>query len=117
MADQRIALYSCDGELVQMIDSARLDRLLVMGRVRKTVYRRTGQPVRAFLFRMPGEPKPTMLREYLGTKYSWQQHLDDGYRCFRLRGLGDRPYAEVDLAPPDVRSIFLRVVTDCLAVA
>lgn len=114
MVTQQIALYSCDGAPLQMIDTTRLDRLMAMGRIRHTVYRRTGQPVRAFLLRMPGDPKPTLLRYYLGTKYSWQQHLNDGNRCFRLRSLGDKPFAEVDLAPPEVRSIFLRVVTDCL---
>jgi hypothetical protein len=117
MTAEQIPIYNCDGELVEMIDAARLARLDEMGRVRKTVRRRTGRPVRAFLFRMPGEPKQTLLRDCLGTKYSWQQRLDDGNRCFRLRSLSNNRHAEVDLAPLDVRAIFLRVLTDCLVPA
>ncbi len=112
--DQDIHLYDCNGGFVEVINAARLARLEEMGRVRNTVRLRTGRPVRAFLLRMPGEPKQTLLSDYRGTKYSWQQRLDDGHRCFRLRSLGDNPRAEVDLAPLGVRAIFLRVLTDCL---
>lgn len=97
-----------------MIDSRRLDRLVAMGRISRIVRKRKGQPVRAFLHGMPGEPKPSMLRDYTGTKYSFVQHLVDGHRCYRLRGLGDNPHAERDLAPNAVRPIFVRVLLDCL---
>ena len=99
-----------------MIDGRRLQRLVQLGRVSRVVRRRDGQPVRAFLHRMPGEPKPSTLRDYMGTKYSFQQHLVDGHRCYRLRSLGDDLRAERSLAPEAVRPIFLRVLLDCLAV-
>jgi hypothetical protein len=114
MADQDIALYTCDGEWLQMIDATRLSRLVGLGRIASVVRRRKGQPVRASLLRMPGDTKPSSLRDYTGTKYSFQQHLNEGNRCFRLRSLGDDPHNEVELAPVGVRAIFLRVVTDCL---
>lgn len=117
MVVQDIGLYTFDGEWLQMIDATRLNRLVDMGRIARVVRRRKGQPVRASLLRMPGDMKPSSLRDYMGTKYSFQQHLAEGNRCFRLRSLGDNPHAEVELAPVGVRSIFLRVVTDCLTVA
>jgi len=98
-----------------MIDSRRLERLAQMGRISRIVRTRKGQPVRAFLHRMPGEPKPSTLRDYMGTRYSSLQHLVDGHHCYRLRSLGDNPRAELDLAPESVRPIFLRVVADCLS--
>jgi hypothetical protein len=71
---------------------------------------------RAVLLRLPGEPKPSRLTDYVGTKYSFQQHPNDGHRCWRLRSLGEGR-SDVSLAPAEVRPIFLRVVLDCLAPA
>jgi hypothetical protein len=98
-----------------MIDSRRLERLAEMGRISRVVRKRKGQPVRAILHRMPGEPKPSTLRDYMGTKYSVVQRLREGNRCYRLRSLGDNPREERDLAPEGVRAIFLRVVAECLS--
>ena len=115
--ERDIAVYNCDGELLQWMDAKRLRRLMQCGRVARVVKNRAGHIKRATLHRMPGEPKPSTLRDYTGTKYSFHQHLKDGHRCYRLRALGDNPRAERDLAPEEVRPIFLRVVTDCLSPA
>ena len=111
--ERNIPLYSYDGELVQVIDEKRLDRLVAMGRIKRVVRKRKGNVARAVLCRMPGEPKPSKLSDYRGTKYSFRQYLDDGHRCYRLRSLGE-PGDEYDLAPEEVRPIFLQVVLDCV---
>jgi hypothetical protein len=113
--ERDIAVYNHDGELVQWMDEKRLRRLIACGRVTRVVKNRSGRIKRASLHRMPGEPKPSMLRDYVGTKYSFRQHLKDGSHCYRLRGLGDNPLTERELAPEEVRPIFLRVVLECLA--
>lgn len=99
-----------------MIDARRLQRLVELNRISRVVHKRNGQPVRAFLLRMNGEARPSTLRDYVGTKYSFQQRLADGHRCYRLRSLGDNPRDERNLAPEAVRPIFLRVLQDCLVV-
>jgi hypothetical protein len=113
--ERNIAVYNYDGELVQWMDEKRLQRLIDCGRVARVVKNRVGRIKRATLHRMADEPKPSTLRDYMGTKYSFREHLVNGHRCYRLRGLGDNPRAEHDLAPEEVRPIFLRVVTDCLS--
>jgi hypothetical protein len=52
--------------------------------------------------------------DYLGTCYSVKQPLSDGHSCWRLRSLGGRQ-SETDLAPEEVRPVFLQVVLDCLS--
>jgi len=115
--EPNIAVYSCDGELLQWMDEKRLRRLIQCGRVARVVKNRAGWIKRATLHRMPGEAKPSNIRDYLGTTYSFQQRLGDGHRCYRLRALGDNPRSERDLAPEEVRAIFLRVLLECLAPA
>jgi len=41
-----------------------------------------------------------------GTRYSFREHLDNGYLCWKLRRLG---------RGDELRPIFLQVVSDCLA--
>jgi hypothetical protein len=87
--ERNIAVYNCDGELLQWIDQKRFLRLVDVGRVARVVKTRTGRVRRITLVHMPGEWKPSLLSDYKGTKYSFRQHLDDGRRCYRLRALGD----------------------------
>ncbi len=116
--DRGIAVYSFDGEFLQYIDEKRFRRLAQCGRISRTIRSRTGKVKRAVLHRLPGEPKPTFAQDYLGTKYSFRQRLDDGLQCYRLRSLGDNKNAdEHNLAPDEVRPIFLRVVLECLTPA
>ena len=116
--ERDIAVYNCDGELVQWMDEKRLRRLMECGRVARVVKNRAGRIKRATLHLMPGESKPSTLRDYVGTKYSFVQHLKDGHRCHRLRALGDNPNQdEHDLAPEEVRPVFLRVLLGCIVPA
>lgn len=115
--ERNIAMYNCDGELVRWIHSKRLVELISQGRVARVTRNRKGQPTRARLLRMPGEPRPTSLSDYRGTKYSFRQHLDDGHRCFKLRALGERARNgddEYNLAPAELRPVFIRVLLDCM---
>ncbi len=73
---------------------------------------------RAVLHRRPGDPKPGVLRDYMGQAYSYRHELDDGHRPWALRPLGHRNKRdqsfEYNLAPAEVRPIFLRVLLDCV---
>jgi len=115
--EREIPLYSYDGQLLQWVDAKRLDRLIGLDRVSRVVKHRKGRVARAILRHTPGEPKPSFLSDYLGTKYCLRQRLQDGHRCFRLRPLKERDADEHNLAPDEVRPIFLRMLLDCLAVA
>jgi hypothetical protein len=97
------------------ISVERLAVLQSMGRIARVVTHRKGYVNRAYLLPMPGEPKPSTLRDYVGTKYSFRQRLAGGHVAYRLRSLGDSAYAsESNLAPDEVRPIFLRVILDCM---
>ena len=116
--ERNIAVYNCDGALVQWIDAKRAARLIASGSVARAIRRRhPDRIVRVTLRQRPGESRPSLLSDYVGTKYSFRQHLNDGHSCFRLRSLGDNPREECDLAPDEVRPIFTRVVRDCLVPA
>lgn len=109
----RIALYTADGELKEFISEQRLARLEALGRIARIVRHRKGHINRAIQVRLPGEGRAMRDTAYMGAAYSYKQALTGGHRCWRLRALGDRA-SETDLAPEEVRPIFLRVVTDCL---
>jgi hypothetical protein len=116
VTNPRIALVTCDNAFVQHIDASRLERLQALGRIDRVVRSSKGRPVCAFLHRTVDDPKPTSPRDYLGAKYSFRQNLGDGHRCYRLRALGNNPHAsEYNLAPAEVRPIFMRVLLECMA--
>ena len=101
-----------------MRDRISLERLAVlqsMGRIARVVTHRKGYVNRAFLMPLLGEPKPSTLCDYVGTKYSFRERLAGGHVAYRLRSLGESAYAsESNLAPDEVRPIFLRVILDCM---
>jgi len=66
---------------------------------------RHGVTAADILNRRPGDPKPVRLADYLGTRYSFREHLDNGHLCWRLRRLG---------AGNQCRPVFLAVVADRL---
>lgn len=111
-----IALYNADGELIDRITERRLEKLQALGRIARVVRHRKGPINRAIQIRLPGEGKPARPADYLGTRYSVKQPLSDGHSCWRLRSLGDRQ-SETDLAPEEVRPVFLQVVLDCMSQA
>jgi hypothetical protein len=71
-----------------------------------------GRIARAIMFAAPGE-RLIWLSVYGGTKYSFLERLAHG-RAWDLKRLGGGRGA-TDYAPPEVRPIFLQVVTDCLS--
>jgi hypothetical protein len=110
-----IPIFTCDGAMCDRISLQRLGVLQSMGRIARVVTHPKGYINRAVLLPMPGEPKPSMLRDYAGTKYSFRQRLAGGHVAYRLRALGDSAFeSESNLAPDEVRPIFLRVILDCM---
>jgi hypothetical protein len=59
-----IAVYNCDGELLQWIDQKRCQRLVDVGRVARVVKTRAGLVRRITLRHMPGEWQPSLLSDY-----------------------------------------------------
>jgi hypothetical protein len=59
---------------------------------------------------MPGDPPPSLLSDYAGTRYSVIENLPHG-RCWKLRKLDGR---DEDGVPFSARNVFLQVVSDCL---
>ena len=110
-----IPIFTCDGVRCDQISLERLAVLQGLGRIARVVTHRKGYINRAYLLPMPGEPKPSTLRDYTGTKYSFRQRLANGHVAYRLRSLGESAYAsESNLAPDSVRPIFQRVLLDCM---
>ena len=102
---ERIALYTADGELSDWIPEQRLAKLQVAGLIARVVRHRKGHINRAILFRRPGEATGVELKDYLGTRYSYREHLENGYIAWALKRLG---------RGNELRPIFFRVVADCL---
>lgn len=108
-------MYRYDGSYLEHVTIKRAERLEAMGRAR-VVRHKKGHVNRVILYRLPDEPKPITLREYRGQAYSFEQPLDDGHHCWKLRPLqGGR--SDVNLAPEDLRPIFVRVLLDCVVPA
>jgi hypothetical protein len=100
-----IPLYKADGELCDWITETRMERLEKLDLI-QIVRHKKGHVSRCVLRQRPGDPPPARLADYLGTRYSFREHLESGHFCWRLRRLGHGD---------ELRSIFLRVVTDCVA--
>jgi hypothetical protein len=109
-----IPLYSFDFDLIDYINPKRAIRLENSGHAK--LVRHKGHLNRAVMYRRPGDPHPTTIRQYMGTGYSFEQPLSDGHHCWKLRPL-QGGHAESLLAPAEVRPIFLRVLLDCMAPA
>jgi hypothetical protein len=106
-----IPVYCADGSLYDRVTEPRLNRLQKAGLVARVVRHRKGHINRAILFARPGE-KPLPVTAYVGTKYSFKEHLDHGL-AWELRRLGGARDGTT-YAPPQLRGMFLQVVTDCL---
>ena len=100
-------LYTFDGALIAWISQARINRLEKLGLARVLRHKK-GTINRVVMHQRAGEPRPTALRDYLGTRYSFREHLEDGHVAWELRRLGKGD---------ELRPIFLRVVTECLRAA
>ncbi len=99
-----IPLYAADGELCDWISEQRMARLDKLGLI-QIVRHKKGKVSRCILHRRSGDPKPMQPSNYLGTRYSYQEHLDNGCIAWALRRLGKGD---------ELRPVFLRVVTDCM---
>jgi hypothetical protein len=117
-----VPLYSCDQEFQGHIPeryALKLEAHGVAQLVRQKGGVKKGAIRRVVMRRRPGDPKPTVLRDYLGQGYSYKHHLDDGHRPWALKPLGGKvsrrdQNIEFNLAPGCTRPIFLRVLLDCL---
>ena len=49
-----------------------------------------GKIRRVVLHHRPGDPKPSVIRDYQGQAYSYRHELDDGHQPWALRPLGHR---------------------------
>ena len=56
--------------------------------------------------RNPAAPRPLRATAYQGTKYHYLEHVPAGHAIWQLKRVGKGD---------ELRPIFLRVVTDCLA--
>jgi len=111
-----IPLYSSQFALLDFIARRQALRLERDGLAKVVRHKKTGAINRVVMHRRPGDPHPTRVRDYQGQAYSFEQPLEGGHHCWRLRPLqGGR--SESTLAPPELRPIFLRVVLDCLVPA
>ncbi|MBM3749216.1 MAG: hypothetical protein FJW34_25925 [Acidobacteria bacterium] len=107
-----IPIYEADGSLYRRATEQQLDRLEALGLVARVVRHHKGHINRAILCVRPGR-KPLPRGAYLGTPYSFREHLEHG-RAWELKHLG-RARDGKTYAPPHLRGIFLQVVADCLA--
>ena len=90
--ERTIPLYTPDGELCNWITEPhmlRLERLDLITVVRH----KKGRVSRCTFRRRPGDPLPVPLAGYLGTRYSFRQHLRDGHYLWTHKRLrpGDVP--------------------------
>ncbi|MBI4890937.1 MAG: hypothetical protein HY821_09965 [Acidobacteria bacterium] len=100
-----IPLYKAVGELCDRITPARMARLEKLDLI-QIVRHKKGHVSRRIVRQRPGHPPPARLTDYIGTRYSFREHLENGHICWRLRRLGREH---------ELRPIFLQVVTGCLA--
>ena len=110
-----IPLYSYDGAFVDHVTVRRATRMEAVGHV-KIVRHRKGLINRAILLRTEDDPRPIAPRDFQGMAYSFRQRLTDGRRAWKLRPLqGGR--SDTNLAPRELRSVFMGVVRDCMRIA
>lgn len=100
-----IPLYKHEGELCDWITPARLARLEKLDLIQ--IVRHEKEHVSRYILRQrPREPAPMKIAYCTGKPYSYEQRLDGGNRCCRLKSLtGTR--SETNLAPEALRPLFL----------
>ena len=79
----------------------RMDRLGLI----RIVRHKKGHVARCILHRRQDAPKPLKPADYLGTQYSFREHLEGGHLAWSLKRLGHGD---------ELRPLFLQVVTDCM---
>lgn len=76
--ERTIPLYTADGELCNWITEPHMLRLEQLGLI-TVVRHKKGRVARCTFRRRPGDPLPVPLAGYLGTRYSFREHLLDGH--------------------------------------
>jgi hypothetical protein len=108
-SDNRIPYYGPDGTSLGFRTIEAAKRLVEAGFV-KPSYGRKGH-LKAIWLEKPDGSNPVETRAKSGTPYSFQENLDKGGRCWRLRRLDRR---DDDGTLVSMRGVFLQVVTDCI---
>jgi hypothetical protein len=112
-----IPLYSYDLAFQGLVPERRVLKLERDG-LAKIVRHKKGRISRAVMYKRPGDPERTTMRDHMGQAYSYRHELDDGHQPWALRPLGHRIKSdqsfEYNLAPACTRVIFMRVLLDCL---
>jgi len=101
--ERPIPCYAADGTSRGLRSPACARRLIESGLV-TPVYGRKGH-LRAIFARREDGAAAVGAQPPLGTRYSFREHLDNGYVCWRLRRLG---------RGDELRPVFLAVVTECM---
>jgi hypothetical protein len=93
-----IPVYRADGRLYDVVTERGLARLQAAGLIARIVRHRKGHINRAILFVRPGEA-PMPRTAYMGTGYSFKDHLEHGV-CWDLKRLGGARWG-TSYAPDD----------------
>lgn len=99
-------LYSADGKSLGPRSREAVECWIDSGRVRP-VYGRKGHLKAIFL---PKEDGAHPVSASVGTKYSYQQRLDNGLRCWKLKELDLKDEHGV---PFSTEAIYRKVLLDC----
>jgi hypothetical protein len=98
--EHTIPLYTPDGELCDWITEPHMLRLEQLDLI-TVVRHKKGRVARCTFRRCPGDPLPVPLAGYLGTRYSFREHLPSGYYVWAHKRLrqGDVPAQDTEGAP------------------
>jgi hypothetical protein len=106
-----IPLYRADCGLCTHISEQQLRQLELASVVARVVRSRKGQIKRAILFAQASESTPRSAAALMATRYSFNEHLRDGSRCWKLRRVD--PKGD-DSEVIDGRAAFQSVVEGCI---
>jgi len=101
--EKPIPCYAADGTSRGFRSPECAHRLIEAGLV-TPVYGRKGH-LRAIFARREDGSTTVIPQVHTGTRYSFREHLDNGYLCWKLRRLG---------RGNELRPIFLAVVAECM---
>ena len=108
-AENQIPYYASDGTSLGFRTLEAAKRLVAGGFV-KPSYGRKGH-LKAIWHERADGTSPVEARVQPGTPYSFQENLENGGRCWKLRRLDRR---DDDGVLVSTRGVFLQVVADCL---
>ena len=108
--NNQIPIYAADGTSLGFRTREAANRLLAGGFVRP-VYGRKGH-LKAIFLRQEDGGNPVEAQPRVGTRYSFPERLDNGFRCWKLKKLDAK---DEDGAVLNARGVFLQVLQDCLA--